>query len=615
MPTQTIYALASAAGRAGVAVWRLSGSRAGDVLRSLTGRDLPEARKAVRGVLRDQGGEIVDDGLVLWFPAPASFTGEDVVELHLHGGRAVAVALAEALAALGLRPAEPGEFSRRAFLNGKLDLTRAEAIADLVEAETSAQRRQALRQMEGGLARLAEDWRGQVVRAMAHLEAVIDFADEDIPQTLLEQSIAEIAGLRAELDHHLADHHRGERLRDGIHIAIIGAPNAGKSSLLNRLAGRDAAIVSAQAGTTRDIIEVHLDLRGWPVIVADTAGLRDSACEIEAEGVRRATARAASADLKLAVFDGSLYPSMDSGTLDMIDDATLVVLNKRDLVQGMMPAILGGRPVVAVSVKSGDGLDALVEILGEEVERRFAVGNAPVLTRARHRAAVEEAGSALARFDPQAGPEMAAEDLRLAARALLGLCGLRGRRRRRPCRGADRACHPTPGNHRRYVVQSGHRRSGQGSAGARDRRPGRADGTGHRPRRHPVPYPQPQQGTGGAGAARPGRPQALPSGHAGAAGRDRGAGPAGRVRRGSDPRSGPGGGSDPGRWLGPFLRCGDPHHRHLSARTDSSGRDHLAGGAGRRRAVGGSGPGPGAGGSAAGASQDRYAGTAGRPDH
>lgn len=423
MSEQTIYALASAAGRAGVAVWRLSGPLSGPVLAALTGRALPEPRKAARGVLRDGSGEIIDDGLVLWFPAPHSFTGEDVAELHLHGGRAVAAALSQALAALGLRPAEPGEFSRRAFLNGKLDLTRAEAIADLVDAETSAQRRQALRQMEGGLARLAEDWRGQVVRAMAHLEAVIDFADEDIPDSLLEQSAVEVGALRAELEGHLADNRRGERLRDGIHIAIVGAPNAGKSSLLNRLAGREAAIVSAQAGTTRDVIEVHLDLKGWPVIVADTAGLRGSTCEIEAEGVRRAEARAASADLKLAVFDAALYPSMDSGTLEMIDDATLVVLNKRDLAKDDLPDTLSGRPVLALSAKGGEGVDGLVEALAEVVETRFAVGNAPVLTRARHRAAVEEAVLALARFDAALGPEMAAEDLRLAARALGRITG------------------------------------------------------------------------------------------------------------------------------------------------------------------------------------------------
>lgn len=421
--SDTIYALASAAGRAGVAVWRLSGEGSGAALAALTGKPLPEPRKAMRARLQGAGGEVLDDGLILWFPAPHSFTGEDVAELHLHGGRAVAAALTARLGELGLRPAEPGEFSRRAFLNGKLDLTRAEAIADLVDAETAAQRRQALRQMDGGLAGLVEGWRTSLVHAMAHLEAVIDFADEDIPDTLLELSVAEVRALQVEMAGHLDGRRGGERLRDGIHIAILGAPNAGKSSLLNRLAGREAAIVSSQAGTTRDVIEVHLDLGGWPVIVADTAGLRDSACEIESEGVRRAEARAAGADLRLCVFDGALYPDLDAATLEMIDDATLVVLNKRDLMAGEPPASIHGRPVLPLSAKAGDGVDALIAALAGTVESRFAVGDAPVLTRERHRVAVAEAVASLGRFDPAIGVEMAAEDLRLAARSLGRITG------------------------------------------------------------------------------------------------------------------------------------------------------------------------------------------------
>ncbi|TAN55770.1 MAG: tRNA uridine-5-carboxymethylaminomethyl(34) synthesis GTPase MnmE [Magnetospirillum sp.] len=421
MASDTIYALASGAGRAGVAVYRLSGDGAGTALTRLTRRPLPEPRKVVRARLFDPSDDPIDDGLVLWFPAPASFTGEDVAELHLHGGRAVAQALAEALGRMGLRPAEPGEFSRRAFLNGKLDLTRAEAIADLVEAETAAQRRQALRQLDGGLTRLVEGWRSRLVAALAHLEAVIDFADDGIPDGLLERVTAEVGALASDLGSHLADDHRGERLRDGIHIAIIGAPNAGKSSLLNRLAGREAAIVSAEAGTTRDVIEVHLDLDGWPVVVADTAGLREAACAVEAEGVRRALARAEAADLKLAVFDGEV---VDPATLEMIDDATLVAINKVDMVTGTLPATIAGRPAVPVSARSGAGVDRLVAALGAAVAARFAVGGAPVLTRARHRRAVEECVAALGRVDLDGGEiELAAEDLRLAARALGRIAG------------------------------------------------------------------------------------------------------------------------------------------------------------------------------------------------
>ncbi|OAN50328.1 tRNA uridine(34) 5-carboxymethylaminomethyl synthesis GTPase MnmE [Paramagnetospirillum marisnigri] len=420
MTTATIFALASAAGRAGVAVYRLSGPGAGEALRRLSGHDLPPPRKAVRVRLKEPDGSDLDDGLALWFPAPHSFTGEDVVELHLHGGRAVAQALAGALRVLGLRPAEPGEFSRRAFLNGKLDLTRAEAIADLVDAETEAQRRQALRQMDGQLAWLTEQWRSRLITALAHLEAVIDFSDEDIPDHLLEQARDEVTALARDLERHLADGHRGERLRDGIHMAILGAPNAGKSSLLNRLAGRDAAIVSAQAGTTRDVIEIHLDLKGWPVVLADTAGLREAACEIEAEGVRRALARAEAADLKLAVFGGG---EVDAATRHVIDGATVVVVNKLDLLAGPPPAEIDGRPVVALSARTGEGVERLLDLLAGEVEARFAVGTAPVLTRARHRAAVEDCRAALGRFDPGLGPELAAEDLRLAASALGRITG------------------------------------------------------------------------------------------------------------------------------------------------------------------------------------------------
>lgn len=422
MSEKTIFALASAPGRGGVALFRLSGPHAPEALRLLSSRALPPPRTAQRVRLRHDGDDI-DDGLALLFPAPASFTGEDVVELHVHGGRAVAAALSQALVALGLTPAEPGEFSKRAFLNGKLDLTRAEAIADLVDAETAAQRRQALRQLDGGLAALAEGWRSELVRALALMEAVIDFSDEGVPETLVGQVGEAVATLAADMRSHLAQGQRGERLRDGIHIAILGAPNAGKSSLLNRLAGREAAIVSATAGTTRDIIEVHLDLHGWPVVLADTAGLRDAAEEIEAEGIRRALARAEAADLKLAVFDACLLPHWDNATRAIVDGDTVVVLNKADTVAAPPSDSLDGREVVAVSARTGDGLEALLAVLESEVASRYAVTAAPALTRARHRAAVEDCLAALARFDPKAEIELAAEDLRQAAATIGRITG------------------------------------------------------------------------------------------------------------------------------------------------------------------------------------------------
>lgn len=421
MNDDTIFALASAAGRAGVAVFRLSGERARAVLTTLSGREGFEARKAAR-VRLCHGGEVMDDGLALVFPAPNSFTGEDVVELHTHGGRAVSQALTSALLELGLRPAEAGEFSKRAFLNGKLDLTRAEAIADLVDAETAAQRRQALRQMDGGLARLVETWRAELVRALALVEAVIDFSDEGVSDDVVDEARAALAVLSRDMKAHLADNRRGERLREGLHVAIVGAPNAGKSSLLNRLAGREAAIVSASAGTTRDVIEVHLDLGGWPVVLADTAGLREAGGEIEAEGIRRALAKAEAADLKLAIFDAAAFPQLDAATLALLDEQALVVLNKSDLATDL-PTVIAGRDAFAVSARTGSGMEDLLTRIEAEISTRFEVSEAPSLTRGRHRAAVEECLNALTRFDPDLGLELAGEDLRLAARALGRITG------------------------------------------------------------------------------------------------------------------------------------------------------------------------------------------------
>lgn len=418
--TDTIFALATAPGRAGVAVVRLSGPAAGAVLAALAGR-VPEPRRAVlTALVEPTSGEVLDRGLMLWFPAPSSFTGEDVAELHLHGGRAVVTGVLEALARRpGLRPAEPGEFSRRAVRHGRMDLTAAEGLADLVAAETAAQRRQALRQMDGALARLYEGWRAALVGLLAHLEAAIDFPDEDLPDAVADQASAGLATLAHEIAAHLADGGRGERLREGIRVAIVGPPNAGKSTLLNRLAGREAAIVAATAGTTRDVIEVHLDLGGLPLILADTAGLRDAEEAVEAEGVRRALAWAGSADLKVVVFDGTVWPARDAAAAALVDDDALVVVNKADLLAGPMPV----PPVLALSARSGAGLDALEKALAAEAARRWAPGAAPVLTRLRHRAALEDCVAALRRATAAALPELRAEDVRLAARALGRITG------------------------------------------------------------------------------------------------------------------------------------------------------------------------------------------------
>jgi len=426
MDGDTIYAFATAPGRAGVALLRLSGPHAGAAVCALAGR-LPTPQRALVTRFHDpRSGELIDRGIALFFPAPRSLTGEDVAEIHVHGGRAVAAALLDAVAAQpGLRLAEPGEFSRRAFLNGKLDLTEAEGIADLVAAETAAQRRQALRQMAGEAGRLYESWRTRLLRAQARVEAEIDFPDEGLPADLAAAVAAQLTEIKGEITKFLADGHRGERLRDGLAVAVLGPPNAGKSSLVNALARREVAITAATAGTTRDVVEVALDLGGFPVVLADTAGLRAARDAIEEEGVRRARARAAAADLKLVVVDAS-KPKEKKSLAALIDADTIVVANKMDLAPtdgAKWTDALGAGDAVKISVTTGAGMAALETRLGVEIARRFGGEAAPLITRSRHRQALEAARAALDRY-PQAGaPELAAEELRQAVRALGRITG------------------------------------------------------------------------------------------------------------------------------------------------------------------------------------------------
>ena len=420
----TIYALATAPGRAGVAIVRVSGAEARNVISRLSQRDPPMPRVATLRRIFDDNDAPIDDALVLFFAAPHSFTGEDVAEFHLHGGPAVVAAMLRRLRGMeNCRLAEPGEFTRRAFHTNKLDLAQVEGLADLVAAETEAQRRQALRQAEGELSRFYENWRSRLLRVLARLEAFIDFPEEDLPEQLVRSIDGEIAELIGDLDRHLADAHRGEILRDGLTIAILGAPNVGKSSIINKLSQREAAIVSAIAGTTRDVIEVRMDLGGYPVTIADTAGLRDSADEIEQEGVRRALARAEHADLKLLVFDGGIWPGIDGETAKLIDDRALCVVNKADLLREPEPLAVEGRAVIKVSAKTGLGLGALASALTETARERMGSGEGMVLTRARHRAALEECQGALLRAASARQLELKAEDLRLAARALGKITG------------------------------------------------------------------------------------------------------------------------------------------------------------------------------------------------
>jgi tRNA modification GTPase len=424
----TIFALSSGPGRAGVAVFRLSGPQARTALKVLAGA-LPAPRRAALRVLRDPAdGTEIDRGLILWLPGPQSFTGEDMGELHVHGSRAVAAALTAALAALeGLRLAEPGEFARRAFENGRLDLTAAEGLADLIDAETEAQRRQAVRQLEGAAGRLYDGWRDRLMRALAHFEAALDFADEaDVPGSLGEEVAAEAAAVVGEIARHLADGRRGERLREGLRVVIAGPANAGKSTLMNALARRDVAIVSERAGTTRDVIEVHLDLSGYPVILTDTAGLREAADEIEEEGVRRARQALDRADI-LVWLDPADGTAAAPAPEPRHGQRLLRVRSKWDLRSDSPPRQGRDLSQLCLSVAKDWGVDALVEQIAAAARELCGVGEDPAISRARHRAALEDCAAALARFAAAAkagvSTELLAEELRLAARALGRLTG------------------------------------------------------------------------------------------------------------------------------------------------------------------------------------------------
>lgn len=414
--TDTIFAPATAAGRAAIAVVRLTGPKTELAVRTLAG-GLPAPRRAsVRRLFALDGSEL-DQGLVLWFPGPRSYTGEDAAEFHVHGGRAVLAGLLEALIELGLRLADPGEFTRRAFEHGQLDLAQAEAVADLIDAETAAQRRQALAQLDGRLSTAQARWRDALIEALALFEAAVDFPDEEVPENVAARARPILQELIGELEAAAADVSRGERVREGFRIALIGAPNAGKSTLLNALAKRDAAIVTEIPGTTRDIIEVPLQLGGYKAIVADTAGLRETPDVIEAEGVRRATAWADAADLRIWLVDGAAASAPPPPASLTPDD--LILLTKRDLGEGGP-----GLPGTPFTARSPNDVAWLEETLAERVIAALAGAEPPAATRLRHKALLEEAAARLRQALAETEAlELAAEDVRLANRALDRITG------------------------------------------------------------------------------------------------------------------------------------------------------------------------------------------------
>ncbi len=418
----TIYALSSGALPAGVAVVRLSGPGVRFGLETLID-STPEPRRASLRSIKVAGGELLDRGLVVFFPAPESFTGEDVAELHLHGGRAVVAAVLAALGRVeGFRPAEAGEFTRRAFLNERLDLTQVEGLADLVLAETEAQRRLALRQSGGALARVYDGWRERLVRARALIEAELDFSDEEgVPGSVSDEAWAAAAAVRKEIVNLVADR-RGERLRDGAEIVILGPPNAGKSSLVNAIARRDVAIVTPEPGTTRDLIEVRLDLDGYPATLVDTAGLRDAEGPVEREGIRRAETRARSADLVLWLADAT------AGRMEPPALATPVIRvgTKIDLIDSETErGRLSGAFDHAVSSVTGAGVEELLRTVGAKVVNALGGGELAVVTRSRHRTALNACMEAIDRglVDDGRGIELRAEDLRRAGDALARVTG------------------------------------------------------------------------------------------------------------------------------------------------------------------------------------------------
>jgi tRNA modification GTPase len=419
---QTIFALSSGRPPSAIAIVRVSGPQAGAVLTSLAGR-IPAPRTAARALLRDSDQQAIDDSVILWFPAPASATGEDVAEFHIHGGRAVLAALFAALSAIeDVRAAEPGEFTRRAFENGKLDLTEAEGLDDLILADTDRQRRQALRQLKGLLGDKARDWRAQIIEASALIEAGIDFSDEgDVPVELIAPALAKIKTLLGEIQEVLAAQGRSERLRDGLVVAIAGPPNVGKSTLMNQLARREVAIVSPHAGTTRDVIEVQLDLDGYPVTVIDTAGIRETDDPVEQEGVRRARARATEADLVLWLVEGQ--PGAD---LQKDAAPVWVVRNKIDLDPGVAVSRQGrGGTDFGISASRGDGVGELIAALIRFAQSYFGTDESGLIGRERQRKLLQQTAAALQRSIAviAEGEELAAEDLRMAAYCLGRLLG------------------------------------------------------------------------------------------------------------------------------------------------------------------------------------------------
>lgn len=427
MSEPTIYALSTTYGKSGVAVIRISGPQALSVVSCMTdlNPDKIKPRYAYFVNLKSLTGQTLDKCLLLWFQAPNSFNGEDIVELQIHGSKAVICGVLENLSQLdNYRLAEPGEFSRRAFYNGKMDLTEAEGLADLIDAETSEQQKYAMRQLEGGLKNLYNDWRSDLVKLLAHLEAFIDFPDEDIPSSVISTMKNTVFKLENEILDHLQGDNIGERLREGFRVVIVGPPNAGKSSLLNAIVKREAAIVSEQAGTTRDAVDIHLDLKGYPVMFTDTAGLRETEEEIEKKGIEIAYDKIKSSDFVICLFD-SVKDSVQifDNLIKSLKDRYLLVANKSDKLSPEQRSELAESNCLLISAKERTGIETLLDAISKQISAKFTANSNLLITRRRYREALQDVVANLQKFSFDKDIELTAEDIRLAARSLGKITG------------------------------------------------------------------------------------------------------------------------------------------------------------------------------------------------
>ena len=418
----TIYALSSGPGVSGIAVIRVSGKNTSQVIKKLTGSSLPAPRVATLKKFNKNGQKsLIDEGVIIWFPAPNSYTGEDLVEFHVHGSRAVINAMQLAISKIkNCRLAEPGEFTKRAFQNGRINLLKAESIAALISSETEIQRKQALKIMSGKSADKFNSWRKKLLQIMSHVEAKIDFPDEDLPKKIINDVQKTSSKVLKEIKKTLNDQKVGERIREGFKIAIVGPPNSGKSSLINYLSKRDVAIVSETAGTTRDVIETHLNLDGYPVIISDTAGIRSSKNEIEKKGIKIALKRAEDADLKLVIVS-SKNLGFTSVLKGLLTKNAILIVNKSDLLKGKLNSKFRKHDHVLISIKKDSNLNKLILKIKSKLKNKFTTTEDILITRERHRQNLLNCVQHLENFQKKKSAQdfdKAAEDLRLATRHL-----------------------------------------------------------------------------------------------------------------------------------------------------------------------------------------------------